>query len=250
MVNVQSDRSNVSMASDWHQFAKENHFWFQWRFKTLLKLNVLPVSKQNIFEIGCGTGVFLNQLKSKFNYSILGCELERNTYEIGVKNIGKEHIIFYNIFDNNPNLLASFDIVFLMDVIEHIENDRDFIKKAIQYLKHNGLIIINVPAHNALFSKYDSIAGHYRRYNKKEIKAVLSELNLNVLHIKYWGFTLYPVALLRKFVLHFIKADKIIEKGFEPQNIFFEKLLHLLMYFDTHIKYHPFGTSIIVVART
>ena len=51
MVNVQSDRNNVSMASDWHQFAKENHFWFQWRFKTLLKLNVLPVSKQNIFEM-------------------------------------------------------------------------------------------------------------------------------------------------------------------------------------------------------
>lgn len=59
-----------------------------------------------------------------------------------------------------------FDTIIYIDVIEHIENDAEELRKAANFLKPNGHIIILVPAHNYLFSKFDKSIGHYRRYNK------------------------------------------------------------------------------------
>jgi 2-polyprenyl-3-methyl-5-hydroxy-6-metoxy-1,4-benzoquinol methylase len=60
-----------------------------------------------------------------------------------------------------------FETIIYIDVIEHIENDEEELKKAANFLKPNGHIIILVPAHNYLFSKFDKSIGHYRRYNKE-----------------------------------------------------------------------------------
>jgi len=60
-----------------------------------------------------------------------------------------------------------FDAIIYIDVIEHIENDAAELLRASSFLKPGGKLIILVPAHNYLFSKFDASIGHYRRYNKK-----------------------------------------------------------------------------------
>lgn len=69
------------------------------------------------------------------------------------------------------NLDASrkFDAIIYIDVIEHIENDVEELKKASTFLKPGGKLIVLVPAHNYLFSEFDKSIGHFRRYNKRSL---------------------------------------------------------------------------------
>ena len=136
-----------------------------------------------------------------------------------------------------------------LDVIEHIEDDRAFIEAAVKHLKSNGRLIINVPAHQYLYSKYDKIMGHKRRYNKKELKTLTNELGLQIESISYWGLFMIPVVIIRKFILSFMKKD-ITAIGFKPPNAIVNKAFLLLMKIEKKLFSHPFtGTSLFAVVK-
>jgi SAM-dependent methyltransferase len=64
-----------------------------------------------------------------------------------------------------------FDAIMYIDVIEHIEQDADELSRAKSLLAEGGYLIVLVPAHQFLFNEFDRAIGHYRRYNKKMLKA-------------------------------------------------------------------------------
>jgi SAM-dependent methyltransferase len=68
---------------------------------------------------------------------------------------------------------SSFDCVLYMDVLEHIQDDRDQIQKAAQLVRQGGHIVILSPAHQWLFSEFDKSIGHVRRYNKKQLRSLM-----------------------------------------------------------------------------
>ena len=67
-------------------------------------------------------------------------------------------------FDFN---LYNINGIGLFDVLEHIENDKEFLSKLLNKLKKGARIYITVPAHNFLWSEIDRHGGHFRRHNKK-----------------------------------------------------------------------------------
>jgi 2-polyprenyl-3-methyl-5-hydroxy-6-metoxy-1,4-benzoquinol methylase len=62
-----------------------------------------------------------------------------------------------------------FDTVLYIDVVEHIEDDRDEVRRARDHLCPGGYLIILVPAHQALYSPFDAAIGHFRRYGMKQM---------------------------------------------------------------------------------
>ena len=58
----------------------------------------------------------------------------------------------------------SFDSILYIDVLEHIDDDRRELEKAAQHLAPNGHLIVVAPAHQSLFTPFDSAIGHFRRY--------------------------------------------------------------------------------------
>ncbi|MFP6580971.1 MAG: class I SAM-dependent methyltransferase [Candidatus Hydrogenedentota bacterium] len=66
-----------------------------------------------------------------------------------------------------------FDAIFYIDVIEHIEDDREELEVATSRLKPGGRLIILVPAHNWLFSPFDASIGHFRRYTRRSLQEVI-----------------------------------------------------------------------------
>jgi hypothetical protein len=60
-----------------------------------------------------------------------------------------------------------------MDVLEHIDDDRDQIEAAAQLVRDGGCIIILSPAHQWLFSEFDKSIGHLRRYNKQLLRSLM-----------------------------------------------------------------------------
>jgi SAM-dependent methyltransferase len=68
---------------------------------------------------------------------------------------------------------SSFDCILYMDVLEHIDDDRDQIQAAAQLVRPEGYIIILSPAHQWLFSEFDKSIGHLRRYNKELLQSLM-----------------------------------------------------------------------------
>lgn len=66
-----------------------------------------------------------------------------------------------------------FDTVLYIDVLEHIENDREEVALASSMLRSGGHLIVLSPAHPRLFTTFDAMVGHYRRYTKKSLAAVI-----------------------------------------------------------------------------
>lgn len=67
-----------------------------------------------------------------------------------------------------------FDTILYIDVIEHIENDRQELQQAKELLAKQGTLIVLVPAHQSLYSSFDKAIGHFRRYNKRRLLSIAS----------------------------------------------------------------------------
>jgi protein-L-isoaspartate O-methyltransferase len=71
--------------------------------------------------------------------------------------------------------LQPFDTVLYIDVLEHIENDRSELQKALDHLQCGGYMIVLAPAHAWLFTPFDTAIGHFRRYTKASLAALTPE---------------------------------------------------------------------------
>lgn len=242
-----SSVEEVSMHDGWFDIATEDHFWLKWRMEVVKKFaDYLPIKGGKILEIGCGNGIVLSQL-SKLGYQIDGCDLNEHALKMIERHHGR--VLLYNIFDRNPELLGKYDCVFLLDVVEHIEDHLAFVKMASDYLVEGGTMIINVPAGSFLYGPYDKEVGHVRRYSMKQLEELFHSCGLQEIKSKYWAFSLIPFALARK-LLHQFKNKKIIESGMKPPGKLAHKFLEWIMKLElAFIKSPKFGASVMAAGR-
>lgn len=66
--------------------------------------------------------------------------------------------------------LPAYDCIIYIDVLEHIENDKEELETASALLKPGGKLLVLAPAHPYLMSPFDNAIGHYRRYNIKSLR--------------------------------------------------------------------------------
>ena len=66
-----------------------------------------------------------------------------------------------------------FDLVIMLDVLEHIEDDKTFLaRNVVPRLKPESKIVISVPAHPSLFTSHDVFLGHHRRYTRRQLLSI------------------------------------------------------------------------------
>ena len=251
-----SNIDEFSMDDEWYEIAIESHFWFEWRFnamqKQLAELKI-PINKElKVLEVGCGTGVLREAIESNTNWNVDAADLNINA--LSHVKPGRGRTMLYDIYDESKSLIASYDVVILYDVLEHIKNTRPFIESLIKHLKPNGYLLINVPALNTLFSVYDTKMGHFRRYNKKTLIDEFHHLKLKVLDIRYWGLSMLPLLALRSIIMYFFNKDdenEIVKRGFKPPNNIINWILKLIMRLETMIvSKPPLGTSLLMIGKS
>lgn len=93
-----------------------------------------------------------------------------------------------------------FDTILYIDVLEHIENDLEELGIAQLHLTSGGHIVVVAPAHNFLFTAFDKKIGHYRRYNKRMLKAIVPT-NCSIVFIKYFDSVGMLASLANKILL-------------------------------------------------
>jgi len=177
-----------------------------------------------------------------------GCDLNRTALEMAKP--GKGQLFLYNILDQKPSLLGCYDAVFLLDVIEHINDDAAFLRAALRHLRSDGLVAVNVPANMLLFSAYDRAAGHVRRYTLAGLRKLLDSCGVETQAVEPWGMLMTPLLFIRKALLRRAKRSETIRTGFVPPNTASRLLLHGMKNLETILPFRmPFGTSILACGR-
>lgn len=239
----------VSMADEWFEFATADHFWMQWRHRVLLQqLKGIEQPICNALEIGCGHGVVRAMLERDLGIPVDGCDLNELALQTATK--GRGRLLVYDIFDRNPAMLKAYDLVLLMDVIEHLDDDLGFLKASLEHLKPSGLVVVNVPAHMAVYGKYDEVAGHKRRYSRSRIESLFRNANVKALRVTSWGFSLVPVLFVRKALLHFVPRERTIQTGFAEQSALTRSIFRSLQWIETSMPFPmPVGSSLLALGR-
>jgi len=93
-----------------------------------------------------------------------------------------------------------FDAILYIDVLEHIDDDRQEAIEAAKHLKTGGHLIILSPAHQSLYSPFDKAIGHYRRYSLEELQAVVPK-ELQQVSICYLDSIGYFASLANRMLL-------------------------------------------------
>ena len=254
-VEVISKVQQFSFVEGWYELTAESHFWFQWRLAALLeqlKRLRIPLRKPlKVLEIGGGTGVLRSQIERSTEWHVDVTDLDIEALTRGKP--GRGRIMYYNISEERDAFVEAYDVVVLFDVLEHISNTQPFLSSVIRHIKPSGFLLINVPALQTLYSKYDATVGHVRRYNKKTISAEFSRFNIEIQDLCYWGMTMVPVLALRKLVLAMLSNGQVrqtVSCGFKPPHPLVHSVLRAIMRMETALlSKPPFGSSVLMVAR-
>jgi ubiquinone/menaquinone biosynthesis C-methylase UbiE len=205
---------------------------------------------QNLLDCGAGTGIFAKEISSHCRVSVLDDHEESIRI---LRNRFPEDRILRVSGASIPVPDASFDYVTALDVLEHIEQDREAVKEFARIVKTGGLVVITVPASMALWSDWDEALHHYRRYDRKGLRSIFEEEQWSIEHINYTNVAAFPaVWLIRQWRSRSAQVQKTknrLEDAAPPawlnwilRRLFVELGKVAMMAF-------PFGVSLILVAR-
>ncbi|MFX4324646.1 methyltransferase domain-containing protein, partial [Acinetobacter baumannii] len=82
---------------------------------------------------------------------------------------------------------GQYDMIAVLDVVEHIEDDVAALEAMAKRLKPGGTILITVPAHQWMWSAHDVVNHHKRRYSKATLIAALERAGLKWRKLGYFN---------------------------------------------------------------
>ncbi|MGR8979421.1 MAG: class I SAM-dependent methyltransferase [Gammaproteobacteria bacterium] len=228
---------------------EDKHWWFVGRRKiieSILNRFYKNNGSKKILEIGCGTGGNLALLTQ---YGILtGIELfdEAREYAIG-RNICP---VYKGSLPDNLHLNCKFDLICLLDVLEHIEDDVEALNGICQHLNKNGQILITVPAFMILWSAHDESHHHKRRYFKKELEDKIIKCGLSIKYSTYFNTILFPIVYLVRIADKIVNRNHISDLNMPSSlvNQILKTIFQLEKWILKLIKF-PFGVSILIIAE-
>ena len=240
-----SEALPVNMTDYWHDIASLEHFWVRRRLAVFRALagqaarDMAPAA-----DVGCGRGLLQSQLEREYGLAVDGFDLDENALAHNVSAVSGLHV--YNIHDRLPELAGKYKTIFLFDVLEHVTDELGFLASALHHLQPGGLLYVNLPAYQHLFSAYDTMAGHLRRYTLAQAEDLGRRAGLRLVASTYWGAPYYPLLVVRKFLLRLKKTESdIVATGFDAKSDMLNTALGHLGRLEP-LPQRVFGTSVML----
>jgi len=170
------------------------HWWFVARREILAGLieRKVPLGPDaHILEIGCGTGHNLEML-SRFG-QLDAVELDDAARALASERLGRP--VGNAPLPELPGVEdGRYDLIALLDVLEHIEDDLAALASIRRKLAPGGHILLTVPANRWMWSAHDVAHHHHRRYARSQLRDVIARAGLRVEMMSYFNTLLFPVA--------------------------------------------------------
>lgn len=174
------------------------HWWFVARraiIDTLIRRTIKPRVGARVLEAGCGTGGNLALLSRFGRLSAFEFDAEAR----GLANAKQIcRVVPGALPDGLDTADAPYDLVALMDVLEHIDDDVGSLRALGALLSDDGSILLTVPAVPLLWSHHDVLHHHKRRYSRRSLVTVIEQAGLRVESVGYFNSLLFPLALLQR----------------------------------------------------
>lgn len=209
--------------------------------------NLSPyVSGMDVLEIGAGAGVYTEfLLKAKKNVTSIDIVPKLiNALQKKFKPMYPQfETIALDVSGQNTaeKIKKRFDSIICLNVLEHIKDDQMALFNMAKLLKHNGKVILLLPAFKFLYGSLDKNAGHYRRYSYRDIKSKLEKTGFKTEKHFYLHFLGFFGWLVRSRVT----GDSALRRG---DIKLYEKLMPFFKFMDK-ITFRLMGQSLIVIAR-
>ena len=238
------------MRSDLYQdlYDKEQSYWWH-RAKRDLVRQFLPSQKKIKFlDIGCGAGKLMEEMQIRGE--VWG--IDQSQAAVDFCHQRGLHNVHMGKFPQIKLLPRNFDVITCLDVLEHIQADGEAIKKIASLLKPGGRLIITVPAYQWLFSYWDQILHHVRRYEKAELVKKITAQGLTIKKCSFVYAFLLPVVI----PFRLIRGQRFKNK--KPQSDFIDlpKFMHTCLSMFAGLERAllslinlPCGLSIVCVAQ-
>ena len=148
---------------------------------------------RDILEVGSGERGFTNQVvKSERNIKrLISIEPSKTLFYLHkYKYKFPNFVSFYmkDLFNLSVKTFGTFDTILFIHVLEHIKEDKKALDKACELLKPGGVVLVEVPALQFLYSSHDKALGHYRRYTKKHMLSLINKEKFIIVDIWYQDF--------------------------------------------------------------
>ena len=213
-------------------------------WKNYFSSHIIPFIKGDVLEAGAGLGANTTLLNNNSPKSWTLLEPDESMTD-SLKNK-----ITANQLPGNCNVITGtlddlshvqFDTIIYIDVLEHIEKDKEELLKAASLLRSGGHIIILSPAFQFLFSPFDKEIGHYRRYSKQGLKKIIPS-TLEASRIRYLDSIGFFASLANRMLLRqsYPKLRQVYlwDRWMIPVSKIADKLF-----------FHSFGKSILAILK-
>lgn len=184
--------STISYAADGHAECfgvEDSSFWFKHRNNCIAALVERFGCEGPFLDVGGGNGYVAKRLQDEGRDVVLLEPGETGAYNARVnRNIDS---VVCATMDTAKFTPGSFGAAGLFDVIEHIENDRDFLSQVRSELVEGGMLYMTVPCHAWLWSHADIEAGHFRRHTYGSLEQLVS----GMFKIEYMSYFFSPLVL-------------------------------------------------------
>jgi SAM-dependent methyltransferase len=232
---------------------EDRHWWFLARRRIVGSVisRLGPEAGWAILDAGCGTGGNLPMLATFGR--VVGAEHDPAAAAIATAR-GAADVVAGSLPDAMPFEAGRFDLVTMLDVLEHIDDDQASLGTVRSLLRPGGHLVLTVPAFPFLWGTHDREHHHKRRYLAPQLKARLEAAGLRVRWVSYYNTLLFPPVALVRLVRKALPGGEAgasagQELALPPGPV--NRLLETIFAFERHWLgrvYAPFGVSLIAVA--
>ena len=225
----------------------ERHWWYRARrdvLRELIRRRIQLPADARILEVGCGTGHNFQMLRGFGRLDAV--ELDGAARAIASRRLG--HAVLDSPLPQLTGVeLGAYDLIAMLDVLEHLDEDRAALVSLAARLKPGGRILITVPAHPWMWSAHDEVNHHKRRYTRRTLAAVVADAGLKLETMRWFNSLLFPLAAAARVAGRITgKEDSDDKLPPAPVNRLFEMLFGLERYAIGRVPLPP-GVSLAAI---
>lgn len=169
------------------------HWWYRARRRILeqvIRRFVRPPADARVLEIGCGTGHNLAML-GQFG-RLEAVELDDQARALAEQRLGRP-IVDEALPGLATTLRGPYDLIALLDVLEHVDGDRMALTSILGMLSPGGALLLTVPANPWMWTAHDAVHHHHRRYRKADLVARVTAAGYRIEMLSFFNTMLFPL---------------------------------------------------------
>lgn len=202
-----------------------------------------------LLDAGCGTGGILAALACDKGYpSRLGLEYDEQAATLAAEKSGVP--VAVGSITALPFADAALGAMISADVLPHrLVEPALALKEANRCLETGGILILNLPAYNWMYSAHDRHVHTARRFTRRQTIGLVEAAGFRVRHATYWNCFLFPLMAMRRMLTRRSQGGSDVRPYPGPVNWLFAAIVGIERRLIRHGISLPFGGSVLLVAE-